>query len=148
MTSTNLRDGDAVAAGGGGGVAAKASTTLPDDGLRHCLIAKIAIVIHVEEDQPHQGRRTTLLLALVLLCPALVLETDQLPRPVQRPPLAVVFITAAATSFLPQFHVPNLPKVHLLKAAAKPNLAFLPVFIPIVIICIILVPPSHPVAID
>jgi hypothetical protein len=59
----------------------------------------------------------------------------------------VVFIAAAATLFLPQFHVPNLPKVYLLEAAAKPNLAFPPVFIPIVIIRIILVPPSHPAAI-
>jgi hypothetical protein len=32
-------------------------------------IAKIAIIGHAEEDRPHQGRRTTLLLALVLLCP-------------------------------------------------------------------------------
>jgi hypothetical protein len=59
----------------------------------------------------------------------------------------VVFITAAATLFLPQFHVPNLPKVHLLEAVAKPNLAFLLVFNPIVIICIVFVPPSHPAAI-
>jgi hypothetical protein len=59
----------------------------------------------------------------------------------------VVFITTAATSFLPQYHIPNLPKVHLLEAAAKPNLAFLPVVIPIVIIYIVLVPPSHPAAI-
>ncbi len=110
-------------------------------------IAKIAIVIHTEEDRPHQGWRTTLLLALVLLCPILVLETDQLPWPIQRPPPVVVFITATATLFLPQFHVPNLPKIHLLEAAAKPNLAFLPVFILIVIICIVLVPPSHPAAI-
>jgi hypothetical protein len=110
-------------------------------------VAKIAIIIHAEEDQPHQGRRTTLLLALVLLCPTLVLETDQLPWPVQFPPPVMVFITAAATLFLPQFHVPNLPKVHLLEAAAKPNLAFLPVFIPIVRICLVLVPPSHPTAI-
>jgi hypothetical protein len=108
-------------------------------------VAKIAIVVHAEEDRPRQGRRTTtLLLALVLLCPTLVLETDRLPRPVQCPPPVVVFITAAATLFLPQFHVPNLPKVHLLEAAAKPNLAFLPVFTPIVIIHIILVPLSHP----
>ncbi len=122
---------------------------------RHCLmmacivvfVAKIAIVVHAEEDRPHQGRRTTLLFALVLLCPTLVLATNQLPRPVQCPPPVVVFITAAATLFLPQFHVPNLPKVHLLETAAKPNLAFLPFFIPIVIICSILVPPSHPAAI-
>jgi hypothetical protein len=39
-------------------------------------VAKIAIVGHAEEDQPHQGWRTTLLLALVLLRPTLVLETD------------------------------------------------------------------------
>ncbi len=110
-------------------------------------IAEIAIVVHAEEDQPHQGWRTTLLLALVLLCPTLVLEMDQLPQPIQCPPPVVVFITAAATLFLPQFHVPNLPKVHLLEAAAKPNLPFLPVFIPIVIIHIVLVPPSHPTAI-
>jgi hypothetical protein len=110
-------------------------------------VAKIAIVVHTEEDQPHQGRRTTLLLALVLLCPTLVLETDQLPWPVQHPPPVVVFITAATTSFLPQFHVLNLPKVHLLEAAAKPNLAFRPVFIPIVIIHILLVLPSHSAAI-
>jgi hypothetical protein len=110
-------------------------------------IAKIAIVVHAEEDRPHQGRRTTLLLALILLCPTLVLEMDQLPWPVLCPPPVVVFITAAATSFLPQFHVPNLSKVHLLEAAAKPNLAFLLVFIPIVIICIVLVPPSHPTGI-
>jgi hypothetical protein len=110
-------------------------------------IAKIAIFVYAEEDQPHQGWRTTLLLALVLLCPTLVLETDQLPQPVQHLPPIVVFITAAATLFIPQFHVPNLPKVHLLEAAAKPNLAFLPVFIPIVIIHIVLVPPSHPAAI-
>jgi hypothetical protein len=59
----------------------------------------------------------------------------------------VVFIATAATLFLPQLHVLNLPKVHLLEAAAKPNLAFPLVFIPIVIICIVLVPPSHPAAI-
>jgi hypothetical protein len=59
----------------------------------------------------------------------------------------VVFITAATTLFLPQFHVPNLPKVYLHEAAAKPNLAFLPVFIPIVITCIVLVLPSHPAVI-
>jgi hypothetical protein len=110
-------------------------------------VAKIAIVVHAEEDQPHQGWRTTLLLALILLRPTLVLETDQLPWPVQCPPPVVVFIAVAATLFLPQFHVPNLPKVHLLEAAAKPNLAFPPVFIPIVIICIVLVLPSHPAAI-
>jgi hypothetical protein len=121
--------------------------TLPDDGLRYCFVAEIAIVVHAEEDRPHQGRRTTLLLALILLCPTLVFETDRLPRPVQRPLPVVVLLTAAATLFLPQFHVPNLPKVHLLKAAAKPNLAFLLVFIPIVIICIVLVPPSHPAVI-
>jgi hypothetical protein len=63
------------------------------------------------------------------------------------PPTQVVFITAATTLFLLQFHVPNLPKVHLLKAVAKPNLAFLPVFILIVITCIVLVLPSHPAAI-
>jgi hypothetical protein len=39
-------------------------------------VDKIAIVVHAEEDQPHQGWRTTLLLALVLLCPTLVLKTD------------------------------------------------------------------------
>ncbi len=72
---------------------------------------------------------------------------DQLPRPVQHPLPIVVFITATARLFLPQFHVPNLPKVHLLEAVAKPNLAFLPVFIPIVIICIVLVLPSHPAVI-
>jgi hypothetical protein len=110
-------------------------------------VAKIAIVVHAEEDRPHQGRRTTLLLALILLCPTLILEMDQLPWPVQHPPPVMVFITAAATLFLPQFHAPNLPKVHLLEAAAKPNLAFLLVFIPIVIICIILVLPSHPATI-
>ena len=110
-------------------------------------VAKIAIIVHAEEDQPHQGRWTTLLLALVLLRPTLVLETDRLPRPVQHPLPIVVFITATARLFLPQFHVPNLPKIHLLEAAAKPNLAFLPVFIPIVIICIVLVLPSHPATI-
>jgi hypothetical protein len=46
----------------------------------------------------------------------------------------MVFIAAAATLFLPQFHVLNLPKVHLLEAAAKPNLAFPPVFIPIILL--------------
>jgi hypothetical protein len=110
-------------------------------------IAKIAIAVHAEEDRPHQGRRTTLLLALVLLRPTLILETDRLPRPIQRSSPVVVFIATAATSFLPQFHVPNLPKVHLLETAAKPNLAFLPVFIPMVIIHIVLVSPSHPAAI-
>jgi hypothetical protein len=110
-------------------------------------VAKIAIVVHAEEDRPHQGQRTTLLLALVLLHPTLVLETDRLPWPVQRFPPIVVFIATSAMLFLPQFHVPNLPKVHLLEAAAKPNLAFPPVFIPIVIFRIVLVPPSHPTAI-
>ncbi len=59
----------------------------------------------------------------------------------------MVFIAASATSFLPQFHVLNLLKVNLLEAVAKPNLVFPPVFIPIVIICIVLVPPSYPAVI-
>jgi hypothetical protein len=146
-TSTNPQDGDAAAAAGGGGRLQWRQQRCLMVACVIVFVAKIAIVVHTEEDQPHQGWRTTLLFTLVLLCPTLILETDRLPRPVQRPPPVVVFITTAAMSFLPQFHVPNLPKVHLLEAAAKPDLAFLLVFIPIVIICIVLVPPSHPAAI-
>ncbi len=70
--------------------------------------------------------------------PPLFLKQTNFLGPSNAPPPVVVFIAATSTSFLPQFYVPNLPKVHFLAAAAKPNLALLPVCIPIVIIRIFL----------